>query len=117
MSTNYRRVTRTLDRWLDDTGRSREDIAEALGARITTDPLALAPYVDAERVLMIMTRTDAIVPFDTQQALWREHGRARDAVLADGASAVDRVFPEGPDRGRSSSSSANSRPQRIAAAR
>ena len=41
------------------------------GRESESDPLSLTPYVDAERVLMIMTRGDAIVPFEAQQALWR----------------------------------------------
>ena len=94
MSTNYRRVMRTLDRWLDETGGSREDMAEAFGARIGIDPLTLAPYVDAERVLMIMTRSDAIVPFDTQQALWESMGAPETLYLPTGHRPSIVFFPK-----------------------
>jgi dienelactone hydrolase len=94
MSTNYRRVTRMLERQLDDTGASRKSIAEALEARIAIDPLTLAPYVDAERVLMIMTRTDAIVPFEAQQALWSSMGSPETLYLPTGHRPAVLFFPK-----------------------
>src|SRR5690606_41135093 len=69
VSTNYRRIERAIDDILDEQGMSREAFALALDAKITTDPLRLAPYVDAERTLLILTKTDAIVPFPSQEAL------------------------------------------------
>ena len=68
-NTNYRRVVRSVDEIASREGTSREGLSEKLDAEIATDPLVLAPYVDAERVLMIMTRTDAIIPFEAQQRL------------------------------------------------
>ena len=66
-----------------------------LDAEIELDPLALAPYVDAERVLMIITRTDAIIPFEAQQQLRTPHGLSRDTVLGHRAQDIGVVFPEG----------------------
>ena len=66
---NYRRVVRTIDDLAASLGTSREALGAKLDAEIALDPLVLAPYVDAERVLMIITRTDAIIPFEAQQQL------------------------------------------------
>jgi dienelactone hydrolase len=68
-NTNHRRVSRTIDDMAEDLGTSREAIGAKLGAAIELDPLALAPYIDAERVLMVLTRTDAIIPFEAQEEL------------------------------------------------
>ena len=68
-NTNYRRVVRTIDDLAASSGTSREALGAKLDAEIALDPLVLAPYVDAERVLMIITRTDAIIPFEAQQQL------------------------------------------------
>jgi dienelactone hydrolase len=84
VSTNYRRVERRVDGMLAGSGMSRERLAASLAEQITTDPLALAPYVDAERVLMIMTRTDAIVPFETQEALRESLGEPETLYLPTG---------------------------------
>lgn len=69
LNTRYRRVVRTVDELAELSGMSREALSARLDAEIDTDPLVLARYVDAERVLMIMTRTDAIIPFEAQQRL------------------------------------------------
>jgi hypothetical protein len=68
-NTNYRRVVRTIDDLAASQGTSRAALGAKLDAEIALDPLVLAPYVDAERVLMIITRTDAIIPFEAQQQL------------------------------------------------
>lgn len=68
-NTNHRRVARTIGDMADDLGTSREAVVAQLDAAIKLDPLALAPYVDAERVLMVLTRTDAIIPFEAQEQL------------------------------------------------
>ena len=73
---------------------SREGFAETLARQITTDPLALAPYVDAERVLMIMTRTDAIVPFETQEALRASMGAPETLYLPTGHRPSIVFFPK-----------------------
>jgi dienelactone hydrolase len=68
-NTNYRRVVRTIDDMADELGTSREALGERLDAEMRLDPLTLAPYIDAERVFMVLTRTDAIIPFEAQQQL------------------------------------------------
>jgi dienelactone hydrolase len=93
-STNYRRVTRSVDRWVDAAGRTREAMLDDLEERIATDPLALAPYVDAQRVLMIMTRSDAIVPFEAQQALRDSMGAPETLYLPTGHWSSVVYFPK-----------------------
>jgi len=68
-NTNYRRVVRTIDDMAAELGTSREALGERLDAEMRLDPLTLAPYIDAERVFMVLTRTDAIIPFEAQQQL------------------------------------------------
>jgi pimeloyl-ACP methyl ester carboxylesterase len=84
MNTAYRRISRTVDGLLEESGITRDALRARLDERITTDPLALAPYVDAERVLMIMTRTDAIVPFEAQEALRTSIGEPETLYLPTG---------------------------------
>jgi hypothetical protein len=75
---------RTIDSLIDDQGLTRDGLRASLDERLVTDPLELAPYVDAERVLMIVTRTDAIVPFEAQQALRAEMGTPETLYLPTG---------------------------------
>jgi dienelactone hydrolase len=93
MNTNYRRVARTVDEWLETSGLTREELRRSIDERIVTDPLALAPYVDAERVLMIMTRSDAIVPFEAQQALRASLGAPETLYLPTGHRTSIVFFP------------------------
>jgi dienelactone hydrolase len=93
VSTNYRRIVRRVDGMLADSGMSRERFEQSLAQQITMDPLILAPYVDAERVLMIMTRTDAIVPFEAQQALRASMGAPETLYLPTGHRPSVLFFP------------------------
>lgn len=54
-----------------DRGRFLDD----LRAQIRTDPLYLAPYIDARRVLMFATTRDDTVPTRNQELLYRLMGR------------------------------------------
>jgi dienelactone hydrolase len=92
-NTNYRPVIRTMEDMVEDSGLTRDELQERLGARIATDPLKLAPYVDAHRVLMILTRTDAIVPFEAQQALRESMGAPESLILPTGHRTSIVYFP------------------------
>ena len=94
MNTNYRPIARAINGMLDDTGQSRAGLLATLEQRITTDPLALAPYVDAARVLLIMTRSDAIVPFEAQQALRARLGAPETLYLPTGHRPSVLFFPK-----------------------
>ena len=115
-NTNYRRVVRTIDDLAASLGTSREALGAKLDAEIELDPLALAPYVDAERVLMIITRTDAIIPFEAQQQLRTGMGSPETHVPHDRPQDLGGVLPRKCAVQRSSSSSGISLQQHIALA-
>ena len=94
MNTRYRPVARTVDDLLTDQGMTRDALRAALVGRIATDPLALAPYVDASKVLMIMTRTDVIVPFKAQEALRVRMGSPETLYLPTGHRPSVVYFPK-----------------------
>lgn len=93
-NTNYRRVVRTIDELAASQGTSRAALGAKLDAEIKLDPLALAPYVDAERVLMIITRTDAIIPFEAQQQLRASMGSPDTLYLVTGHRTSVLLFPK-----------------------
>jgi dienelactone hydrolase len=93
-NTNYRPVVRTIDDMAESQGTSRAEVGAKLDAQIKLDPLALAPYVDAERVLMVITRTDAIIPFEAQQQLRLELGSPETLYLVTGHRTSVVFFPK-----------------------
>jgi len=93
-NTNYRRVVRTIDGMADELGTSREELGAQLDAAIKLDPLALAPYIDAERVFMVLTRTDAIIPFEAQQQLRATMGSPEAMYLLTGHRPSVVFFPK-----------------------
>jgi dienelactone hydrolase len=93
MNTNYRPVARTVNGMLEATGLTRAALLEALEKRFATNPLMMGPYVDAQRVLMILTRTDAIVPFEAQQALRTSLGTPETLYLPTGHRTSIVYFP------------------------
>ena len=93
-NTNYRRVTRSVDHLAVSQGMSAEALQAKLEAELELDPLALAPYVDAERVLMILTRTDAIIPFEAQERLRVTMGSPEALYLVTGHRTSVLYFPK-----------------------
>jgi hypothetical protein len=93
VNTSYRSVARQVARRLRHSGLSRETLEKDLDAQLDTEPMRLAPYVDAEDLLMIMTRTDRIIPFEAQQALRRRLGRPRALILPTGHRTSVVYFP------------------------
>ena len=94
MNTNYRPLSRAVQAMLEETGLSREGLLQELEERFATDPLTFGPYVDAQRVLMIMTRTDALVPFESQQALRTSIGMPETLYLPTGHRTSLVYFPK-----------------------
>jgi hypothetical protein len=84
---------RQIDDMAARQGTSREALGAKLDAEINLDPLALARYVDAERVLMIITRTDAIIPFEAQQQLRAGMGSPETLYLVTGHRTSVVFFP------------------------
>ena len=93
-NTNYRRVVRTIDDMAASQGTSRAEVGAKLDAEIKLDPLALAPYIDTERVLMVITRTDAIIPFEAQQQLRTGLGSPETLYLVTGHRTSVLFFPK-----------------------
>jgi dienelactone hydrolase len=93
-NTNYRPVARTIDGMAADLGTSREALGAELDAAIKLDPLAVAPYIDAERVFMVLTRTDAIIPFEAQQQLRATMGSPEALYLLTGHRTSVVFFPK-----------------------
>jgi dienelactone hydrolase len=93
-STNYRRVVREIQDLADREGISREELTARLEEEIKTDPLRLARYIDAHRVLMIVTRTDSIVPFEAQQRLRASLGSPETIYLRTGHRSSVLLFPK-----------------------
>ena len=93
-NTNYRRVVRTIDGMAADLGTSRAALGAKLDAEIRLDPLAVAPYVDAERVFMVLTRTDAIIPFEAQEQLRETMGSPEALYLMTGHRPSVVFFPK-----------------------
>ena len=93
-NTHYRPVARSMDDMAADLGTTREAVGARLDAAIKLDPLAVAPYIDAERVFMILTRTDAIIPFEAQQRLRAELGSPEALYLLTGHRPSVVFFPK-----------------------
>lgn len=93
-NTNYRRVVRTIDGMAADLGTSRAALGAKLDAAIKLDPLAVAPYVDAERVFMVLTRRDAIIPFEAQEQLRETMGSPEALYLMTGHRPSVVFFPK-----------------------
>lgn len=93
MNTSYRAVARQIQRSLRESGLTRERLKERLERLIASDPLVFAPYVDAEEVLLVMTRTDMIVPFEAQERLRRELGEPETLFLPTGHRTSVFYFP------------------------
>jgi pimeloyl-ACP methyl ester carboxylesterase len=93
VNTTYRSVARQVARQMRRTGLSRDALETRLGVQLETDPMELAPYVNAEDVLLVMTRSDWIIPFEAQQALRLELGRPETLVLPTGHRTSVVYFP------------------------
>jgi X-Pro dipeptidyl-peptidase-like protein len=94
LNTSYRRVARVVDGMLEESGLTRDGLYVSLEQRIPTDPLSLAPYVDAERVLLIMTKGDEIVPFEAQEKLRETLGVPETLYLPTGHRSSIVFFPK-----------------------
>jgi dienelactone hydrolase len=84
VGTHYRPVARTVHELAENEGITKDALRDEIDARIETDPLELARYIDAERVLMVLARTDVIVPFATQEALRESMGEPETLYLPTG---------------------------------
>jgi hypothetical protein len=70
-------LRRDWDRGRDSHDLTNKEFYRALQAVVCTDPVKLAPYVDRDRVLMLIARFDRSVPTQYQLKLWRALGKPR----------------------------------------
>jgi hypothetical protein len=76
-TTDERGLRRDWDRSRASHNLTNRQFYQALQAVIRTDPVKLAPYVDRDRVLMLIARFDRSVPTPYQLKLWRALGKPR----------------------------------------
>jgi acetyl esterase/lipase len=69
VSSDQRRIIRATDNLKATMSLDDDQLMEYLSANIQSDPLAIAPHVNADRVLMVMTKFDKTVPYDAQLRL------------------------------------------------
>jgi pimeloyl-ACP methyl ester carboxylesterase len=72
-----RSLRRDWDRSLAAHDLTSRQFHDALREVIRTDPVKLAPYVERDRVLMLIARFDSSVPTRYQIKLWRAFGKPR----------------------------------------
>jgi hypothetical protein len=70
-------LRRDWDRSRDSHELTNKQFYHALQEVVRTDPVKLAPYVDRDRVLMLIARFDRSVPTPYQLRLWRALGQPR----------------------------------------
>ena len=68
----------------DKLGLDEAEMQEFLASKIETDPLDLAPYMNAERVLMVLARHDKSVPYEKQLELREAMGNPAAITLPTG---------------------------------
>jgi hypothetical protein len=72
-----RSLRRDWDRSRDSHDLTNEQFYETLREVVRTDTVKLAPYVDRDRVLMLIARFDSSVPTRYQLKLWQALGKPR----------------------------------------
>ena len=66
---NERRIEEAVGRAKDTLSLDDEGMETYLRQHIQTDPMSLAPYINAQQMLMVMAKFDSAVPFENQEAL------------------------------------------------
>lgn len=82
--TKERSLERSVSKLLQARNLSRDELLAYLREHISTDPLHLAPHVDARRVLMVLARSDKVVPFSKQEELRKALGEPEAIYLPTG---------------------------------
>ena len=74
LGSEYHRVARAVDNAAAEKGLTRAEMYDYLSDDIQSDPIAVARYMDASNVLMVLARRDRTIPFAEQEALRQEMG-------------------------------------------
>lgn len=81
LGSNDRLLTKPIARYLERNGMDRATLEQRLRASVKTDPLLLAPYADARRMLMVIALTDRTIGRANAFRLWRALGRPEAVFL------------------------------------
>ncbi len=69
VTSDERRIVEATDAVKNQLSMDDDQLMDYLTEKIETDVLAVAPHVNADRVLMVMTKYDSTVPYDSQLRL------------------------------------------------
>jgi hypothetical protein len=81
---NERRIVKAVAGARQDLSLDQEGLERYLEENIKTDPLELAPHIDASKVLMILAKFDKAVPFEKQLELREAMGNPEAITLPTG---------------------------------
>lgn len=74
VASEERRVAEAVNAAMTAKGLTREEMHHYLQDEIETDPITLAPFIDAANVLMVLARRDKTIPYASQEALRQKMG-------------------------------------------
>ena len=83
VTSKERKLKDCMDQW-GRSGISRQDIHDELSAKVRTDPLVLAPYIDGRNALMFIAMFDQSVPRVCGDRLRQAIGRPETVYLLSG---------------------------------
>jgi dienelactone hydrolase len=81
---NERRIEEAVARTKASLSLDQQGMASYLEEHIQTDPISLAPYINASQVLMVMAKFDNAVPYESQLALRAALGNPQAITLPTG---------------------------------
>ncbi len=84
LNSNERRIVEAVTGVKNELSFNDEQLMEYLTDKIVTDTLAIAPHVNAERILMILAKFDKTVPYASQLELYEKMGRPQAITLPTG---------------------------------
>ena len=84
LNSNERRIIEAVTGAKQELSFDDEQLMEYLTDKIVTDPLVIAPHVNAERILMVLAKYDEAVPYDSQLELYEKMGQPQAITLPTG---------------------------------
>ena len=81
VTSDERRIVEATDAVKARLSMDDDQLLDFLSEKIETDVLALAPHVNADRVLMVLTKYDSTVPYDSQLRLREAMGEPEAITL------------------------------------
>ena len=84
MDSDERRIKEAVDAAKTELSMDDEQLMQHLVDKIQSDPLMLAPHVNANRVLMVLAKHDKAVPYESQVRLWQAMGEPEAISLPTG---------------------------------